>query len=658
MVALHPYPRGFVIFSGTNIDGIPGNWDTINLGKKSWKFAYDPMLVPEIRKIPNQNEWILIHGLCLNANPEKANQSALDILTAALDQSYDLFLDELDYLGGRHIILRITEDDIEVFGDASSMRTIYFSEKSNIISSHAHLINDIEQHEERTETQGLLDAINSWDRTQFLGISNLLPNHCLNANSMQPRRFYPRRRNRFADFTLTEKLRTFKNIWSRQMESLSSSGAKLVTSITGGADSRTSLALSKDYVGNMEFFTYTISSSSNTQWIDSLKLDKTIVETLKELIPLKHRYLYFGKKGLPNTDIINQRLQKNTTQHHGHWLIPQYANAFPEESLVHLRGSLYEVGNAYWSRSHKENSLIELRKLYKRRTERNRGLEPENSREEDFLNGAKKWEYRVPLHDFHLADLMHWEVRHGKWLAEILNESDIAFQTCVPINVRALIEMTLTFSIEERVNGFFYSELINDNYPVLNFPGKNDVRNLYESTRDRDSDIALARTAQDSAYLQSDMTVVRLDGSTETLECDPQEFYIPATEFIKGTSVRKHITAPQRKGTLTFCVSTEYFRPQGKNHWEYQLIVDGRILLTWDGALQGRDVHVVIDNVRPETNIQIAGVALQTQAGKPSWENASSTLLRNFAVLPRDIDGPPLASADATGVNRPSEIQS
>lgn len=656
MVTLNPYPRGFVIYPRASGVTPPAGWSNLELDNCGWVFSHDHLEVPEIVRVEGTDRWILVHGLCLHAGLEDIQVSPAQHLANMLALSYDEFLDALDFLGGRHLILLGDSKGFCVFNDATGMRSIYFSTESSLLASHVNLIQQISPHESRTEAQGSRGAMAGWDRTPYLGITPLLPNHYLSVHDWTTSRFYPRQANRYLDTPLKKKIELVREIWNREMENLVATDSKLVMSITGGADSRTSLALSMEHIDNIDMFTYTFPSSGNTAWAETMALDNTLVEEIKELVPFRHQYFTFKKVQDSLTDKISELLAVNTIQNHGQALIPHYAKAFPDNNVVHLRGNAYEIGRAYWGTTDGNNSLAHLRQLYLNKTRADAGYEDGKQRSAEYYRGFQKWQYDTNLHGIHLRDLFYWEIRSGRWLAEILNETDIAFQTCVPLNVRSLIEITLSFPVEQRAEGYFFAELINAAHPVLNFPGKNDPRNLYELTRDKESDMALDRAAKDAKYLQPEMIVSRTDGTSETLECDPQELYIPAQEFTKDTAVRKEINLAQGNGTLTFCVSTDYFRTQGRNHWEYQIVVDGQIQLIWDGAIQGRDVHVAIDNVGPETKIQLTAVALQNQAGKSSWEKASRTALKNFTLWPRGLGGASRVSADASEVKRPTEL--
>src|SRR5699024_9735723 len=102
---------------------------------------------------------------------------------------------------------------------------------------------------------------------------------------------------------------------------------------------------------------------------------------------------------------------------------------------------------------------------------------------EDFISKTK---YDNNTYDYHLLDLMYWEIHMGRWHAEIINTHDFIIETVSPFNHRALIDITLSFDYEKRKNRYFQYELINRNYPVLNFFGLNELKNLYEQTKNFD----------------------------------------------------------------------------------------------------------------------------------------------------------------------------
>lgn len=649
MVALHPYPRGFLIHEANTAPTVPAEWSTVTLGSSGWLFTHDRLYTPELVMIADTDQWVLVHGLCLHAGLEDVDVSPAQHLAQMVQRGEIDFLEALDYLGGRHVILLGDSNGFKLFHDATGMRSVYFSPESSMVASHVHLITDSQSHVHRSDDQGRRAAIAGWDRTHFVGITSLLPNHFLKVADWTVQRFYPREVNRFSDLSTAEKVQAFRGMWNREMHNLVATGSKLVMSLTGGADSRTSLALSMDHVNDIEMFTYTVASKGSSTWSKSMALDKQLVEEIKELVPVEHRYFFFGKKNLPRSKEIAQLLKKNTTQKHGHWLVPHYANAFPEDDVVHLRGNAYEIGRAYWGTNEWNNNLEGLERLYRMRTKKDSGYEPEESRKTDFERGMNTWEYNVPLHGYHLWDIFYWEVRSGRWLAEILNETDIAFETCVPMNVRAMVEITLAFSIQERSDGFFFSELINSGCPVLNFPGKNDPRNIYEQVRDEQAELAALHDTETRVALLQEFQVATEGGSTRSVTPDGNRFYIPRDDFMVGTTVTRRLRPVPGNGDLIFTVDSPYAKASAVGHWYYQVNVDGKPVARWDGAERRRPVHVTLGNVQPSHEVSVSIVALRDHIGAVSWEIASRARIMDVLFTESDATGALTIATDIPG---------
>lgn len=646
MVALHPYPRGFVIHRNDAALDILPEWTQVSLGTSGWTFSHDHLRVPEVVLVEEDHQWVLVHGLCLHAGVDEVEVSPAEHLARMAALGEREFLEALDFLGGRYVVLLGDNHGFRVFNDATGMRSVYFSTDASLVASHLQLLADMHPHTMRTDENGLQGAIAGWDRTRFMGISSLLPNHYLSVPDWSVHRFYPRETNRYEDWSTARKVDAFRKMWNREMQHLVGTGSKLVMSLTGGADSRTGLALSMNHVNNIEMFTYTAKTNAGDKWSKSMTRDKHLVEEIKSLLPLKHRYFYVGTKNLPRTAEINERLNKNTWQSHGRWLVPHYANAYPQDDVVHLRGNAYEIGRAYWGTNEWNNDLVGLHRLYRKRTKRDEGLESEDSRASDFHRGVRRWEYDVPMHGFHLWDVFYWETRSGRWLAEILNETDIAFETCVPMNVRAMVEISLAFTIQQRSDGYLFSELINAGCPILNFPGKNDYRNLYEQTRDEQLAAETLHQSESLLPLEREFTVTTKGGVTYSVVPENDSLHIPQDAFTPGTCVERNLLPVPSHGELTFAVASSYVQPTAEGHWYYQVCVDGKPLARWDGAQRRRPVHVTLTDLAVGTRVSVQIVALRPHRGAASWERASRARITDAIFTERALRRTPRIATD------------
>src|SRR5699024_8664723 len=97
---------------------------------------------------------------------------------------------------------------------------------------------------------------------------------------------------------------------------------------------------------------------------------------------------------------------------------------------------------------------------------------------------VKKLNFGENIFDYHIMDINYWEVRMGRWHAEVINNHDILFDTISPYNHRALIDVTLAFPYKKRKSEYVFKEIINRNTPILNFFGDNNIKNIYEQNRE------------------------------------------------------------------------------------------------------------------------------------------------------------------------------
>src|SRR5699024_399226 len=102
-----------------------------------FNFSYDQNA--EVSYFEENNHFIIIHGHYTYINHHKEN-NLLETLLKQFQNSYESFLDTLDYIGGRYVVVIGNESKVEVYPDATSSRTTYYSEDSILASSHANLL--------------------------------------------------------------------------------------------------------------------------------------------------------------------------------------------------------------------------------------------------------------------------------------------------------------------------------------------------------------------------------------------------------------------------------------------------------------------------------------------------------------------------------------
>src|SRR5699024_1371338 len=333
------YPRCFT-FSTKQLGKLPENYKKINIIEKYF-YAFDDNL--EGNTLIEDNKFIIIHGefLHIGIDYQFTQPGLLKNLLDFYFNDYEKFLETLDYISGRYVIIIGNRQDVMIFPDASNTRTTYFSLDENIISSHVYLIQDQFKHERNDYIFELPDLNNGLMNTPFENIKSMIPNHSFNFNTKEIKRFFPRENNKFINYSEDEKFTLIERFWKEQLNFYFSKYENFIFSITGGGDSRFSLALLKEHLDKVQFFTYSrVKGEDNSSYAGKiLTLDYKIVSQMLDDINLNHKFIHFvdDKKEISQT--VKNILSKNTIGQHSSFLIPHVQENFPQENLKHIRGN-------------------------------------------------------------------------------------------------------------------------------------------------------------------------------------------------------------------------------------------------------------------------------------------------------------------------------
>ncbi|MDO5617811.1 hypothetical protein [Kocuria sp.] len=636
----------------------------MNLGSSGWVFAHDPLLTP-FWAGDDDGRWVLAHGLLLYSGQDTRELNPAQRLLDAWQQSQTAFLDALDDYGGRHLVLQGDGETVALYQDATGMRTIYVSEGAALVSSHANLIHDVAPHRERTLAEGRAGFMTAWGRSPWVGIEALLPNHSLTLGSWTIERFFPRAENRYEHLSVADRVSLFQRKWDRMMLDLTNQNADLIMSLTGGWDSRTSMALSRAHLDRIQMFTYTSRTPGDDLRKGMIARDEAVVDKLLEHIPAAgHTYFHIEDRHEKLPPGQQALVDANSVGNHFKWLLPHYMRSFPGDKVIHIRGNASAVGKSSWTDLKSVNSQENLQKYYLRRTKKDAGHMPLNQRIQEFTDGYQRWGYHQNLYGFHRRDLYYWEIRLGRWSAEICNETDVAFETCAAMNVRSLLEMTLSFPIEQRKESFLFAELINQVFPILNFVGFNDERNLYEIVRDSavssQPSIPEPATSPDAPTpahrsetmagpsLEPELEVRHHGAVVERLPALTDQVHLPIAHFRSGQLVSRAFTPMAASGTLKFTVVSRYGHERGGGNWRYQVWVNNRMLASWDGGISKAPVHVSVDGLEPGDVVEVVGCPLRDHE-RESWERASRIWLQEVAFEPAAALRSVTVTADAPG---------
>lgn len=578
---------------------------------------------------------VIIRGLWIDTS-EHVAESVADGLLRSFAHGWNDFYEHIGKIAGRYVVFVIENGDVHVFNDPSGLRTVYYTEDGDIVASHLKLLARMAGKKLSGSSTRIEKDL---DSTLCADVRQLLPNFALKANSGSVKRFYPMEKNRYTEWDLEDKLSRVQTLLNRVLGNVADRfGDKIAVSVTGGVDSRFILAMSRPYWHNMTGYTYGLEKARTTTFRDQMMaLDQDIVNQLIDLIPLKsHQFLDIAN--FPKTSPeIQQTVRNNTWQNHLQGLLPAYREMFAEPGWVHLRGNGLEVVKRFWH-APSVSATVALQLL---------GL-PES---QERTKRAEQLGYSRDHYDFLMTDLLYWEVRLGKWHAEIMNEQDVVYETVLPVSTREIYEILLSFSPAERAEALALRELINRNAPLLNFIGTNDRRNLYEQFRDS----KVERNAPVPLF-EPRFDVTESAGDNEEVEVlHDRTLYIPADHFVKNALASALFTKVEANGALQFTINQPYECAKNRDKFSWEVLVDDKPLLECDGAATSLPVRVTVRNLRAGAEVRVGLRAHANMQGIKSWQNASWTTISAVEQTPTVVaeDMQPIATCDCPDARVP-----
>lgn len=392
---------------------------------------------------------------------------------------------ELYDLGGRYAVFASNGNDTWVYNDATGTRAVYYDVGTGSVGSHFDMLERLCTYRPFNSSpigELRLDLRNR--RTAHPEILSLLPNHRLNILRATQERFFLNRPNSARAVDFETKIETVMSSWESQLSHAIVQTGHIGFSMTGGWDSRLLLALASKFTDSLTSFTYTYAGAARGEapknpWDESMKLDYDIVNRLKPFLPPSHTFI--SKSGGSQESWRKTHasiLQRNSEGAHGRWVLSDYMNLFGDRGSLHYRGNLIGLGRLIAAEPDRlEDPHGRLRIHVKNRAGRKGDL---SALALDIHDSAEVREQYESVHlDYELTDVWYWENRLARWYAQLLNETDVAFDTFTPFNTRRIIDAFLSLHPADRKDGLMQWELIYRGNPYLTFYEANAMGDLY-----------------------------------------------------------------------------------------------------------------------------------------------------------------------------------
>ncbi|BFL74965.1 hypothetical protein M7M4_17170 [Corynebacterium pseudogenitalium] len=602
-----PFASGFVL---SNRDFGPiAHFEKRALPNGLWWWS--DSFVDEDQASAENGDFLIIRGHWASGSEDGIDDSSARRFLYLAQESIALFEDELDYMCGRYLIVLHLHGNTWIYNDAIGNRTVYYAADQSVATSHLNLLNQVSPHELLSRSlEKARVAKYQWaaDLTPYKNVRHVLPNHKLNWDERETVRFYPREANPFYGWDSESKYAEIERVWRAVQAQYFDRYSRIAFSISGGVDSRVVLAMAKPYWDRIVGYTYGLAkrgeglAQRGTFFGRTMENDESIVRQMLSSCDFKD-HVYFNMESLEKVDDqLEHLLENNTVGSHGKRLVASYRRAF-EGPWLNIRGNAIEL-------SRTGNSKLSFGAL----VEKCQGDFPA-----DVTSRLKALGYDSNLYGYGRGALTYWEFRHGKWLGEIHNELDAAFDTWVPAGIRRVRDLMAAFDEQEVRNSLVVRDLIERNAPELNRYPVNSQETLYSEWRE------LKREQLNNGSGRAPLSAEVVNPQGDHL-CDVEikkSFRMPTNTLQVGNRMRVFVHAVKMRGTLCFRVHQPYTNPAGRNYIQLAVVVNGKPMFAIDGAEYGGPINISIDNLRPGDNVHLEETFQRNLPGSESWSRAT-----------------------------------
>lgn len=475
------YARGF-LFTDSIVDEkeypFYGEWKKNNIDKFTLLLA------------KGQNGWIekkdgktfIIIGHAYN--PFSMCSEEREILIKLLSVVFlsEEFWDELNKLTGVFTFIAVENGCVYIIGDPTCMQTTFYAktEKNIYISSHTNLLGELldlkwDPYVKKLSDYRFFPLLGNalpGDLTQFKLVKRLVPNHyvILKKTTIDVKRFFWPRSLKISDSEIVEKV---SGIMQNNLKLISKKWERPAISMTGGCDSKTTLACAKGEYDKFSYFSY-ISSEAE-------EVDAKAAHQICKKLGIKHK-IYFIQDDDSNYDNIEEIrtiLEWNTGD-----IIPINRNDVRKRAFfsniddfdIEVKSWASEVGRAYYSKRFNGRKNFGNRPTGRKCTTMykfflyNRKLVRATDRV--FEKYIKKYFEQDKDNPVEWQEQFFWEFRVPSWNGLVITgEHRYSFDITIPYNNRLLLELLLSAPIEIRINDGIYTAIRKEMNPVVDKAG-------------------------------------------------------------------------------------------------------------------------------------------------------------------------------------------
>ncbi|MBZ5202044.1 hypothetical protein HU147_12520 [Planomicrobium chinense] len=418
----------------------------------------------------------------------KDEETVLEKCANAYENSIRTFIDEINNVSGVFTIIIIENEDVIAIQDSVGMMPVFYSEYLGdvFLSSHSQLIADLCGFEMDPQINKLIKA--SFYRigirhlpgikSPFTEIKALTANTYLKLLPFRVIRFYPSE-NEIKIIEKREVLQKISEILKSSMQICAEKWDASI-SLTGGTDSKMTLAAGKGHYEKFKYFSFFSTSAEEK--------DAIAARHICDSLNLKHEIIEIPNN---NNDIKDYELICSIINHNSGYIkihkdqeMRKIAFLISKNIELEIKSHIAEIGRAFYykklgkAKMPSPLSPRHMSNLYKRNMFNRNILKYSDDAFKEFINVTKFGEKFKG--NFDESDMFYWEHRMSQWAALVKQDFDISHETTVIYNNRKLLELFMNFELKDRINDIpqkDITEVMNSELFNLNISNENAMKN-------------------------------------------------------------------------------------------------------------------------------------------------------------------------------------
>lgn len=387
----------------------------------------------------------------------------LEGIAALLAARFDSRQTEVDQLVGRFVVISGTDlHDLGLQTDAIAMRAVFYTFASDgrlIAGTHAKLVADAALGYPASVAPKPFALGYPGMTTPYPGVLRLPANVELMLADGRLRRFFPLEKIQPTTIedawaVAFDRAATVVGEWARRRP--------VLVSLTGGLDSRTTLAAARKHWSQLTFFTYDRGDPGHA-------IDMCVAQDIAGALGIKHLAIDFSADR-PSAELLKV-IRDNSYGSHQRKLAAAYHARFGEQRFLHVRTNLLELGRSnLFAKGNKRPQLQGGLTTPGRMADfyiRSGKVDPIEHVEPAFAEYVERTAFARTLGLASTWDLFFVEHRMGAWHSGVVLESDIAFDTVIAFNSREIVRHWMGVPEEVRSTASHLREMIESLLPEL-----------------------------------------------------------------------------------------------------------------------------------------------------------------------------------------------